>query len=396
VRIAFVAEYPAAPDRVVGGVQSVVRRLAVEMARRADLDVHAVSFQPGLRQAVEETLEGVRVHRFPATARFGNVTMGRVERRATAAALRRIRPDVAHAHVLGPPALGAAESGVPWVATAHGMQAAEGRVSSGWANRVRAGAHVRMERMCLRRLQHLIVISPYVAEYFAGRLDGILTHAIENPVDDRFFAVEGPRDPARVLFAGRLIPRKDVETLLAAAGILARRGVRFQLRIAGEADDADYERGLRRRSEREGLGEACEFLGSIAPEALARELGASGIFVQSSRQETASVAVMEAMAAGLAIVATDAGGTRSLLEGGEAGRVVPVADPEGLAAGLEEMLASPERQSRSGWAARAVARRRFRLGPIVDRTLAVYERVVASHGAAARPDNPLDRERVIA
>jgi glycosyltransferase involved in cell wall biosynthesis len=393
VRIAFLAEYPSAPDHVVGGVQAVVRRLAVGMAARPGLEVHAVSFQAGLARAASETLEGVRVHRFPATPRFGNLTMGRAERRVTVDALRRIRPDVAHAHVLGPPALAAADSGVPWVATAHGMQAAEGGTMRGWLNRVRAVARVRMERMCLRRLEHLIVISPYVAEYFAGRLAGVVTHAIENPVDERFFAVRGCRDPARLMFAGRLIPRKDLETLLAACGVLARRGVAFELRVAGGADDPAYEQALRARAASEGVGARCAFLGSVPTDRFEAELSTCGVFVQSSRQETASVAVMEAMAAGCAVVATDAGGTRHLLEG--TGRVVPVGDPEALADALAGFLGSRARQEEAGRRGRDAAGR-FRAGAIVDRTLAVYERALASRKARTAPDKPLDREAVIA
>lgn len=394
MRVALLAEYPLVPDRPVGGVQAVVRLLAAEMASRPDLEVHAVSFHPGLGGPVEETLENVRVHRFAATSRFGNLTLGRVERRVTVDALRRIRPDVVHAHVLGPPALAAADSGIPWVATAHGMQAAEGRTLHGWVNRVRAGARVRMERLCLRRLDHLIVISPYVAEYFAGRLEGIVTHAIENPVDERFFRVAGPHDPRRFLFAGRLIPRKDLETLLAACGLLARRGVVFELRIAGGADDAAFGRALVARAAAEGVDDRCTFLGPISRERLEAELAACGVFVQSSRQETASVAAVEAMAAGCAVVATDAGGTRQLLEG--IGRVVPVRDTAALAGALEEMAVDHEQREQAGRRGREAAARRFRAAPIVDRTLGVYRQALAGRRASTRPDKPLDREAVIA
>ena len=160
MKVAIVAEDPAAPDCVVGGVQAAVRRLAVEMARRPGLEVHAVSFELGRRETLVEDVEGVRVHRFPMPRRFGNVTLGWAERRETAATLRRIAPDIAHAHVLGPATLGTADSGVPWVATAHGIQALQGRLLEGWVNRIRARAYDAMERMSLRRVRHLIVISP--------------------------------------------------------------------------------------------------------------------------------------------------------------------------------------------------------------------------------------------
>ena len=190
MRVAFVSEYAESAHRVVGGVQAVVRRLAKTMAARPGFHVHAVSVEPGRTDARTDDVEGVTVHRLPATARFGNLTMGHKERQETARVLREIGADIVHAHVLGPPALGAADSGLPWIATAHGMQADEGRLQEGWVSRVRSAATVRMERMSLDRLSDLIVISPYVEEYFRDRLRGIRTHAIENPVAGRFFDVE--------------------------------------------------------------------------------------------------------------------------------------------------------------------------------------------------------------
>lgn len=371
-RIAFVSEYPASPRAVVGGVQAAVRQLAVEMASRG-LEVHAVSAELDRTEARDEVVEGVRVHRLAGNRRFGNVTLGRAERRATVEALRRIDPDVVHAHVLGPPALGAMESGYAWVATAHGMQEAEGRTLSGWIDRVRSSSRVRMERMSLHGLRHLIVISPYVTAYFGDRLRGIRVHAIENPVAEPFFRAEARRDPRTVLFAGRLIPRKDVPTLLRAVAELRRRGAEVRLRLAGHADGSGHDRALHALAAELGISEATRFLGALPPEAMRDELARAGIWVQSSRQETASIALMEAMATGAPVVATDVGGTRHVVQHERTGLLVPPGNPRALADALEGLLRDPAAAERIGREARAEAERRFRVPAVVDRTLAVYE-----------------------
>jgi glycosyltransferase involved in cell wall biosynthesis len=352
-----------------------------------------VSFHPGLDTPRDDVLEGVRVHRFPATRRFGNLTLGRRERRTTAAALRRIRPDVAHAHVLGPAALGAAESGFPWVATAHGMQAAEGPTLRGWRNRVRSMTYVRMERMSLRGLRHLIVISPYVMDYFADRAAGVTAHPIENPVAARFFDVRRAPRPGVLLFSGRLIPRKDLETLIDALGALGPDRTP-RLRVAGAADDPEYAAALHARAGRAGVGERVDLLGPLPPARLEDELAAASVFVQSSRQETASVAVAEAMAAGVPVVATDVGGTRHLVEEGRSGRLVPPCDPARLAEALAAYLDDPAGAEAAGLRGREIAEERFRVERVVDRTLGVYRRA-REEAAASRADNPLDRVPVI-
>ena len=380
MRVAFVSEYPRSADDVVGGVQAVVRSLATAMASRQDLEVHALSFHGELATAREEIVGGVCVHRFPATRRFGNLTLGWAERCTTASALRAIDPDIAHAHVLGPAALGTAQSGVPWTATAHGMQEAEGRTLRGLRNRVRAHTYRRMERMSLRRLDHLIVISPYVLEYFGAELEGIRTHSIENPVEPRFFDVHATPDPHTILFSGRLIPRKNVECLIRAAARLHRAGVEFELRLAGGTDDDEYERSLRNLANGGPAASRIRFLGPIGSDRVAEELGRAGIFVLPSRQETASVAIMEAMAAGRAVVATDVGGTKHLVSDGSSGRVVPPDDDVALADALSGYLDDAALAAEHGRAARRVAEERFRLERVVDRTLSVYQQVREGNG----------------
>jgi glycosyltransferase involved in cell wall biosynthesis len=378
VRIAFVAEYPKSADRVVGGVQSVVHRLATAMARRPGLEVHVVSFELDRRRPLVEEMEGVRVHRFPMARRLGNVTLGREERRGTARALQAIRPDVAHAQLLGAASLGTAESGIPWVASAHGIQRGEGRLEQGGIGRVRAWARSTMEDMSLRRLRHLIVTSPYVEETLGKRLNGIVTHSIENPVDEAFFRVGPGGDPRIVLVPARLIPRKDPFTLVEAAGILRKRGERFTIRFTGDPEAPEYVGALRRRVSDLELGEHVEFLGSLPVEKLLDQIEDAGVVALSSREETSPLAVMEAMAAGRPVATTDVGGTRHLVEDPGSGWIVPPRNPAALARALAECFADPARARRFGERGREIAQSRFQLDAVVDRTLAVYEDVLAS------------------
>ncbi len=394
MRIAIVSEYPDSPEAVVGGVQAVVRRLATEMARRPGIEVHVIGFRTDLGEPRREEMEGVHVHRFPATARFGNLTLGREERAVTVRALRGLQPDVVNAHVLGPPALAAADAGMPWVATAHGIQGAYAKIlSNGLANRVRAWSYGTMERQALARTKHLIVISPYVREYFGARLEGISTYEIENPVADEFYGVEGPGDPTRIIFTGRLVPLKAPECLLDAAGRLREEGIDFRLRLVGPADDPTYRDSLEDRARSLGLADRVDMPGSLGGRELARELAGSGIFVLPSRQETASVSVMEAMAVGLPVVATDVGGTRHLVAEGESGSMVPPDDPGALAEALARLLRAPSEAARQGAEGRRIATARFRIERVVDRTLEVYEKVASE--SLSEGDNPLDRESVI-
>jgi glycosyltransferase involved in cell wall biosynthesis len=135
---------------------------------------------------------------------------------------------------------------------------------------------------------------------------------------------------------------------------------------------------LIRRAEDLGIANRVHFRGSVSPEELARELARAAVLVLPSRQETASVSVMEAMAAGLPIVATNVGGTRHFVENGVSGRLVPVGDTARLAEALAGYLGDPECASEHGRVGRRIAEERFRIDRAIDRTIEVYRQVIAS------------------
>jgi glycosyltransferase involved in cell wall biosynthesis len=99
-----------------------------------------------------------------------------------------------------------------------------------------------------------------------------------------------------------------------------------------------------------------EFLGMLPEAALSGYLRSLDIFVQSSRGETMSTAVMQAMAAGLPVVASDVPGLRNMVADGVTGQLFSVGDADGLARKLEWLARMPEERTRLAAAALAHAR----------------------------------------
>jgi glycosyltransferase involved in cell wall biosynthesis len=134
------------------------------------------------------------------------------------------------------------------------------------------------------------------------------------------------------------------------------------------------------------LSHRVELLGARAdvPDLLAR----SDVFVLSSRSEGFPVSVLEAMAAGLPVVATDVGGVGEAVEDGETGFLIPAADSEALAAALERLLVDGELRRRLGAAGRARALRLFD----VSRYRAAYEELYRRLNASTEPgEQPVAR-----
>jgi glycosyltransferase involved in cell wall biosynthesis len=165
-----------------------------------------------------------------------------------------------------------------------------------------------------------------------------------------------------------LTGHKDHATLLDAAAIVLRRRPDARFVIVGEGP---RRRELEARAREGGLEGRVVFAGFRTD--VDRLLPAFDLFCLSSRLEGLGTSLLDAMAFGLPIVATAAGGIPEAVEDGVTGLVVPVRDPGALAHGLLGLLEDPERRRRLGDAGRRRFRDRFTADRMVEETLRVYE-----------------------
>lgn len=164
-----------------------------------------------------------------------------------------------------------------------------------------------------------------------------------------------------------LTGHKDQATLLHAAASVAARVPSARLLIVGEG-------GLRARLEalsRElGLERRCVFAGFRAD--LDRLIPVFTVFCLSSHMEGLGTSLLDAMAFGVPVVATAAGGIPEAVVDGVTGRLVPPRDPPALAAALVEALKDPARRAAWGRAGRRRFEERFTADRMVEATLAVH------------------------
>lgn len=180
---------------------------------------------------------------------------------------------------------------------------------------------------------------------------------IHNGIDvDRYAGVrpaelDVPDGKAVLVQVANFMAHKDFDTLLAAAGALARRRGDFHLLLVGRGTDSPAVRG---RAARAGAQGVVSFLGGRLD--VPAILAAADVFVLSSRFEVFSLAALEAMAASLPVVVNGGAAFDEMFTDGVEGRKVPPADPDALAGALGELLDAPALRRRLGAAARQRAR----------------------------------------
>jgi phosphatidyl-myo-inositol alpha-mannosyltransferase len=241
----------------------------------------------------------------------------------TIRALRDEAFEVVHLHepvAPGPCMTATLFADAPKVGTFHAAGQSAGYRTMGWALRRVAG-----------RLAHRVAVSPDAKALAEGAMGGEY-ELLYNGVEVERFA-EGPAHPTdgpTIFFLGRHEPRKGLEVLLEAFAELPSD---VRLWVGGDGPQHDE---LRTRF---GADERIEWLGRISDEERgARMRGCTVYCSPSVRGESFGMVLLEAMAAGCALVATDLDGHRNVATDGVDALLAPVGDVDGLAKALRRVL----------------------------------------------------------
>lgn len=226
-----------------------------------------------------------------------------------------------------------------------------------------------LARVALAPADRLVAVSEGGRDALVRALGGKAVDLVDNWVDPaRYLDPEPVHDPVRILYAGFITPRKGLLDLLAASTLLAARGVRHEILLAG---GTPAEGPAAEEEVRAAAGDHVRFLGPQRMEAMPDLYRKADIFCLPSWWEAMPLSVLEAMAASLPVVASAVGDVPRAVETGTTGLLVPPRDPEALAAALEELARDPEKRKRMGTQGRARVRVMF--GP--DRALAAIEAI---------------------
>ena len=185
-----------------------------------------------------------------------------------------------------------------------------------------------------------------------------------------FFPDKVQRGTSTLGTACRLEPVKGLATLIDAISILAAHNSAIRLEIAG---DGSLRSTLQERVDRLGISENVAFLGWRRD--IASVLRSWSLFIQPSLDEGFAVSVLEAMASGLPVIASDAGGLRELVLDGKTGLLVPSGNPTILAEKISVLLGDPGLMARMGEAGRLRAQEDFSLQQMVRGTVDLYDRL---------------------
>jgi glycosyltransferase involved in cell wall biosynthesis len=291
-----------------------------------------------------------------------------------AQAVRHARPDIVHTHLVHADVYGALVPAIRLVSTKHNDDP------------FRIGPFRFVERALARRARKIIAITGALARFQVKRvglparklttihygLDTLPEPWGRNPPDNV------PANAPVVLAVCRLEPQKGVDVAVRALASLRGRNADLQLVVLGEGSERAKLETLARE-----LAVPVHLPGRVPD--VATWLRRASVLVHPVRWEGFGLAVLEAMLAGLPVVASRVSSLPELVDEGETGILVPPDEPDALGRGIEAAL---ENAARLGEAGRKRAREHFSVARMADATLAVYEEATAAVRGSGRTHHP--------
>ncbi len=295
--------------------------------------------------------------------------------------LRRARPDVVHTHLLKADGAGAVAA---WLA---GLSR---RLLASKHNDERALLDPRFSRLhgLLSTLdRRVIVLSDHVGRFVAehGRVDPRRIRRIYYGLDPAPFAEargDGVReelglaaDAFVIVCVARFAPQKAHDVLLEGFARAVAEAPALRLLLVGDDPFGDHRRRAEAHARALDLGDRVRFLGIRRD--VPRLLAASDAFAMSSLWEGLGLVFLEAMAAGLPVVATNVSAVPEVVPDGIAGHLVPPRDPAAFARAFLDLARRDDRGRALGRAGRAWVVERFGIDRMVEETLDVLREVAA-------------------
>ncbi len=308
-------------------------------------------------------------------------------------ALRRLRPDLVHAH--GEPSFifAALRYDAPHIITLQSLFREQTRPPGAKPPLRYRFAYWRLrswERQYIPRIRNLLAVNDTIAAYVRQAVPSVRVFSTTNTAAESFFSTGSTESAPVILTVSQISQRKGLHHLLAAFARIAATVPDCQLRIVGaEIQDPPYAARLREQYAELIAADRVAFLGGMRHEEIRGELGRCTVFCLASLYEASPLAVAEAMAAAKPVVVTRVGDLDELVGATGSGVVVAAGDVDGLAGALRRVLtASRAERAAMGQRGREAARRRAHPDVAAHDALVAYNQILQVESGGPRPLDP--------
>lgn len=215
-------------------------------------------------------------------------------------------------------------------------------------------------------------------------------HIVENAVqaDGNMRRARESDQPCHFLLLAGMDHWKGIDDLLDACQLLLHENVKFSLTLAGPPGTAGDRDELNRKITKCNISDCVQYVGSVRGEAKETLLHQVDAYVQPSHHEGMPIAMLEALASGLPIVATRVGAVGEVITDGREGLLVPPHNPLRLAEAMRKVATQPDLRDRMAESSRHIAQARFSLGRLENNLLQLYDVLLTPYATSTNAKMP--------
>ena len=373
----MLSDYPS-PDRdVSGGVPRCVESTVSALSKLdSSIEIFVSSFSSKIKTNVTSKSGNLTVHYIPFPLANYPIFVPRcVTNRIIRREIMKVRPDIIHVQGIGKyysfPIL--KECSNPVILTVHGIIHQESKSWRGLLGKYRGYVGRHLEKNMLNRAKYLIAVSPYVKRTIAPMTAGDIS-VIYNSLDEIFFSINKNEVPNRILFVGGIEERKGLHILIDAIAAIKQTIPAIKLHIVGGIRKASYYNDLLNQIVNLGLQDSIVFKNHLSNSELMQEYSEAALFVLPSKEESLGVVLLEAMATGTPIVASNIGGIPDIIEDGQNGYLVNYGDSQAMASSIIKLLSDDKLRGEMGAKGKEMAKN-YVPHKIAMEHLSLYKRV---------------------
>jgi glycosyltransferase involved in cell wall biosynthesis len=332
---------------------SWIVNLAKALSKRDDLDLHIITAAPGIRENQKISKFGMTFHvirsTFPFTTRgfpeyipLNVMTRYSALRKQVRNVILSLEPDLIHVHGTEDGyGLAALDVAAPSITSIQGIVQLCGRASPSVFFRLQTP----IERYIIRKAKYLGSRTEWANKFIRTLNSTAKIYDLPEAVNEVFFKQRVQESTHNILIVGSVLQRKGLEEALDAMSLIAAKCPSAKLLVVGDGPPR-YLEVLKERVRSVGTGNYVEWLGSKTPEEIAALHGSSALLIHPSHIDNSPNSVAEAMASGLAVIASDVGGIPSMIEHGVTGVLVEPRNYHQLAEAVISLLQNKAERAR--------------------------------------------------
>lgn len=328
MKVTLVGPYPAPGKPISGGVERVIDTLLCELPRYAEVSL----IVPNAAEDKQGKVAGVPIIWIKGSMLPGTLSYWTIDAIRVRKAVETLDPDIVHYQGVAGVSRGTLR---PSILTIHGI--AHHDILYKQNNSVLRRGALQASALLLKHVEqryrhmigNLVVINPYV-EFMLPDISRLTKFNIPNPIDPIY--VETPISlldrPRKIVSVGRIGARKRTTHAVEVIARVLARDLEAEATFLGDPESTAYMATCHAIAAYHGVSERIHFPGNVDTGELCQYLDQASVFMMASQQETAPVAISEAQARGVAVIAPEAFGIPHMILSGQNGFFLPPRDLE--------------------------------------------------------------------